>query len=197
MAQHLYDIWQRETPFDWLAIFGNEQPIDVELGCGTGRFILNMGQRFPGRNFFGIEYKQKWFNIVVKRTTKRELSNVAMAFGDVHPAVEKLIPEDSIENYYIQFPDPWPKKRHHKRRIFQPSFCANLKRGLKPGGCVNIMTDVPEYFAVIVANMDSYAGLVKQPHYPVDPGRVITNYEEKALKIGAHICQVSYRKESD
>lgn len=185
---------RRPERLNWSNFFGNDNPVEVEFGCGTGRFILDSATRRPDVNFLGVEVAGKWFRLVAKRILKRRLTNVRLLQADARDVAKTMIPPESVENYYIQFPDPWPKKRHHKRRIFQPEFCGLLKNGLKPGGHVHIMTDVDYYFDYIVRNMDGFSQLVKLDKVPDDPERIITNYEEKALTQNVPIYKISYQK---
>ncbi len=187
-------LFDNSNVLDWQILFGNDYPLEVELGCGTGRFILDRAQRYPDRNFVGVEMSSKWYKLVVKRALKRKIPNVRIFWSDCREFVKSNIPENSVLNFHIHFPDPWWKKRHHKRRIFQPRFCADLQKGLVNGGYVYILTDVKDYFDLIVAVMDAHSVLNKVESFHEDSERVITNYEEKALRRSGCIHKVSYRK---
>ena len=190
-----YRIGDYNVPFDWREIFGNDHPVEVELGHGTGRFLLDMSTRFPERNFVGIEKGMKWHNLVNKRIKKRHLTNVRAIRADINDVVILMIPPGSVENYYIQFPDPWPKTAHTGRRLFQPIFCRNLKYGLVSGGCVHIITDVEIYYREIVEMMDQFSKLRQIEVLPEEYKRIMTNYEEKALRQNGQIHYISYRKD--
>ncbi|OQY26555.1 MAG: tRNA (guanosine(46)-N7)-methyltransferase TrmB [Candidatus Cloacimonetes bacterium 4572_55] len=177
----------------WEDLFDDDRPVEVEFGSGTGRFILDCAARFPKHNYVAVEFRLKWFKLIRSRVIKRNLPNIRVLCADAKLLVESLIPENQVLNYHIHHPDPWPKTRHRKRRLFQPRFCSMLKRGLVPGGHVFIMTDVEEYFRSIVQVMNAYSGLARLPDFPDDPDRIITNYEEKATKRNIQIHRTAYQ----
>ncbi len=190
ISRILYDDHQ---PLNWSVEFGADQSVEVELGSGTGRFIVDCAARFPRVNFVGIEKSGKWLGKTARRALRQQLPNIRLFRTDSAQFLRENIPPASVQNFHIHFPDPWWKTRHWKRRIFQTDFCANLNKGLIPGGHVHIMTDVAAYFKIIVAIMDEHSGL-KRIEFVDDPERIVTNYEEKALKTGGTIYKVRYWK---
>src|SRR5215470_9929315 len=105
---------------DLVQLFGRSAPLHVDLGCGDGSFLCEMARQFPNRNFLGIERLTKRVEKVRRRA--EEVENVRVLRADTLYAVRYLLPESSVETFYLLFPDPWPKRRHQVRRIFTPDF---------------------------------------------------------------------------
>jgi tRNA (guanine-N7-)-methyltransferase len=133
--------------FDLEKIFERSAPLHVDLGCGDGSFLCAMAQRMPDKNFLGIE---RLFNRV--RTSARKaatLDNVCLLQVESSYAVRYLLPAESVERFYLLFPDPWPKRRHHQRRIVTPDFLSAIHAALRENGSIYIATDDVEYFRKI------------------------------------------------
>lgn len=133
--------------YDWRELFGNDHPVEVELGAGDGGFILEQAARHPERNFFALERLLGRARKIAKRGTERGRANLKVLRLESSYFVERLCPADSVAVVHIMFPDPWPKKRHHKHRLIQPEFLLKLTRVLAPGGEVRFTTDHEDYFA--------------------------------------------------
>ena len=127
------------------------RPLEVEIGCGKGRFLLARAQAFPEINFLGIDYAAKWMNIGLHRGQKRGLENLKFVRANAALMVEKYIPDGKVSVFHIYFPDPWHKRRHRKRRLLTKSFFECLWRRLAPDGLVEIATDNADYYASIAA----------------------------------------------
>jgi len=145
-------------PFDFQRLFGRPCPVEVEIGIGKGRFILGEAVQRPQVGFLGIERVRKYLRIALARLNRCGCENVRVACEDAGILVRTLIPDHSVTAYHIYFPDPWPKKRHHKRRFIPPNFAAHLFRTLRPGGIVKVATDSSDYFHEIVEALDSVDG---------------------------------------
>lgn len=128
------------------SIFGNNNPLEVDLGCGDGKFILEMAGRYPERNFLGVERLLGRVKKVCKKANKKGLDNLKVLRLDSKYTVEWLLSENSISRLHLLCPDPWPKEKHHKRRLFQVSFLAALHKVIKPNGEFCFKTDHEEYF---------------------------------------------------
>jgi tRNA (guanine-N7-)-methyltransferase len=126
--------------------FGNDQPIEVDLGCGKGRFLLAHAAAHPDVNFFGIDRMLRRIRKVDNRARRLNLSHIRLLRMEAYYATTYLVPTAAIRTYYIFFPDPWPKKRHHENRLFNPRFMDALHRTLTPAGIVHFATDHLPYF---------------------------------------------------
>ena len=130
-------------------------PLEVDLGCGKGRFLLAHAAKHPDVNFLGIDRMLRRIRKVDNRARRLDLANLRLLRMEAYYAVAFLLPPASVSTYYIFFPDPWPKARHEGHRLFNAAFLAALHRTLAPGGVVHVATDHPPYFAQLA---DVFAG---------------------------------------
>ena len=137
---------QPPVPSLWRVVFGDDRPVEVEIGPGRGDVLLAFAARQPDRGFFGIERSTGVADAIVARAAALGLHNVRAVGGDARCIVERLVPAASVAAYHIYFPDPWWKRRHFRRRLFTPAFVAALARTLIPGGRLFTATDVDEVF---------------------------------------------------
>ncbi len=137
------------TPWPLPAWFGNDHPVEVDLGCGKGRFLLAHAHDHPGINYLGIDRMLRRIRKVDRKVVRAGLRNVRLYRMEAYYAVTYLIPAASIATYFILFPDPWPKARHHHHRLFNDPFMAALRRTLQPGGRIHVATDHQPYFREI------------------------------------------------
>ena len=143
---YILDAERIRPPLDLPALYGRARPLEVDVGCGKGRFLLARCMAFPDTNFLGIERREKRVANVNRKLVREELTNARLLRLEAAYVVEELIPPASVAAYYIFFPDPWPKRRHHRRRLFSPAFMQALHRTLRDGGGLHIATDFEEYF---------------------------------------------------
>src|SRR5216117_2552649 len=125
-------------------LFGRSAPLHVDLGCGDGSFLCEMAQQFPKRNFLGIERLTKRVEKVRRKAEKIE--NVRVLRADTLFALRCLLPQNSVETFYLLFPDPWPKRRHQQRRVFTREFLDAIAVALEENGFLRVATDQPDYF---------------------------------------------------
>ncbi len=180
--------------FRFEAIFGRSGPVEVEIGIGKGRFLLQQAEARPEVNFLGLEWSLKHLRVAKERAERRGLRNIRLHRADARHVVAELIPDASVSRLHIYCPDPWPKKRHHKRRLFSVATVPHLERILLPGGFLDLSTDVLEYFEEIRATLSAHSGLVPaaDPLFPIGGVDGLTNYEVKYLKAGRPIHRASY-----
>ena len=173
-----------DPALDWSAVFGNDRPVEIELGIGKGRFLLDAAERLPELNFVGVEWAAKYLRIASHRALRRKLDNMRFVRTDAREFVEFFVSTESIQAYHIYFPDPWPKKRHHKRRLFNAGFLREVERTLTEGGRLWLATDFFEYFDVILEVLETSHCLTE-----VDEvwSGAKTNYEDKYLAEGKPI----------
>src|SRR4030095_12252741 len=132
---------------DLVQLFGRNAPLHVDLGCGDGSFLCGMAPRFAKRNFLGIERLTKRVEKVRRKAEKIE--NVLVLHADTLFAVRSSLPENSVETFYLFFPDPWPKRRHQQRRIFTREFLDAIAIALEGHGLLRVATDQLPYFRQI------------------------------------------------
>ena len=125
-------------------LFGRSAPLHVDLGCGDGSFVCELAQQFPQKNFLGIERLTKRAEKVRRKAEKIE--NVRVLRADTLFAVRYLLPQSSVETFYLLFPDPWPKRRHQQRRIFTREFLDAIAVALEEHGFLRVATDQLDYF---------------------------------------------------
>ena len=184
---------------DFPSIFGRKAAIHIEVGSGKGTFLVNQAAAQPGINFLGIEWANKYYKFIVDRVGRRGLENVRVMRTEAASFIAANIADETVDCFHIYFPDPWPKKRHHKRRFISTPNVQQFYRCLKPHGVVNIATDHQEYFEWM---LEVFAG-VKDKFEKVDfikPAGAAedeyagTNFERKYLKENRAIYTTAYRK---
>jgi tRNA (guanine-N7-)-methyltransferase len=129
---------------DFVRIFGRSGPVHLEIGIGKAAFLLNQAKSLTDENFLGIEWARKYYRYSVDRIGRWALKNVRIIHTDAAVFLADFIPDNSVDCFHIYFPDPWPKKRHHKRRFFCSANLEQLLRCLKPNGTIRIATDHTE-----------------------------------------------------
>ncbi|MEM6885382.1 MAG: tRNA (guanosine(46)-N7)-methyltransferase TrmB [Verrucomicrobiota bacterium] len=132
--------------YNFFEIFGNDHPVELELGSGDGGFILGRAKQYPERNFLAVERLLGRSRKIANRIMREGYDNLKVLRLESSYVVERLCPKHSLDLIHIMFPDPWPKKRHHKRRLIQPQFLTMMRQALIPGGTVRFSTDHSEYF---------------------------------------------------
>jgi tRNA (guanine-N7-)-methyltransferase len=140
-------------------IFANARPLEVDLGCGDGKFLLEMAEHHPDRNFLGVERLLGRVRKVCKKATKRDLQNLKVLRLESRYVVEWLLAPASVSRLHLLCPDPWPKARHHRRRLIQKDFLNAVVRVLEPSGEFLFKTDHDEYFEWAEEIAAAFAGL--------------------------------------
>jgi tRNA (guanine-N7-)-methyltransferase len=140
------DVEALPRPLDFAALFGNDHPIELEIGTGKGTFLTDQAKARPEVNFFGIEWANWFFRYASDRLRRNNCLNARMVRAEANYFLNEFVPDRSLSVLHIYFPDPWPKKRHHKRRLVQPPFLKNVERVLVPAGRLQVVTDHKGYF---------------------------------------------------
>jgi len=175
-------------------VFGTrKKPLEVDIGCGKGRLLLARAEADPEINFLGIDRVSSRIEKIARRAARRGLTNIRLLRADAFQAVESFLPLSSVSVFYIFFPDPWPKRRHFKRRLFTESFAHSLLRATHPGGRVHIATDHSDYFDLIEKIMENEGEFERiEPYIPSENER--TNFEMVFLGINQTVNRCSFRK---
>lgn len=137
-------------------ILRDDRPLEVDLGCGDGSFLMEMAAHYPDRDFLGVERLLGRVRKVCKKLTKRGLKNCRVLRLESRYTVEWLLPEASISRLHLLCPDPWPKFKHHRRRIVQQVFLEAVWRALQPGGEFLFMTDHEDYFLWAAGKIEAF-----------------------------------------
>ncbi len=176
-------------------LFGNDRPLEMEIGVGKGGFLLRRAREYPEINFLGIEWANKIIRYAADRMARWGVANVRLIRTDARHLMLHHMPADCLTVLHIYHPDPWPKKRHHKRRLIQPDFMAAAVRALVPGGRIAVQTDHAEYFEQIRAVIAAETRLVpvsfEDAQTGVVEGRIETNFEIKYLREGRKIFRIA------
>ncbi|MGA2410496.1 MAG: tRNA (guanosine(46)-N7)-methyltransferase TrmB [Candidatus Binataceae bacterium] len=161
---------------DPLQLFANRAPLEVEIGAGRGDFLIERAAQSPSRNFLAIESVATFAQLIAMRAGRWQLANLRVIRMDARPLVNLMLPRASVDAYHIYFPDPWPKERQAKHRLFTPQFTAGLARTLKPEAPLFVATDVAAY-----AN-EIFAMLLDGGFRPIEmpaPGAALTGFARK------------------
>ena len=186
----------------WEALFADDLPrpfpMVVEIGFGRGEFVRQLAALRPQVAHVGVEVSFKRVLKLARRLARSGVRNIRLVEGTGEETVRELLPESSVETFWINFSDPWPKKRHHRRRLIQPPFLRDLAVRLQPGGRVEIATDHEDY-AEWIERVLAAEPLLENIHTPQPflrevPGRMRTAYQIEWLREGRSLCFWSYRR---
>lgn len=183
---------------DWRSVFGNENPVEIEVGFGKGLFLLTTAQAHPDINYLGIEILRKYQLYTATRLARHDLGNVRLACADARYFLRHQVPANSVRALHVYFPDPWWKKRHQKRRLFTSDFVQAAVDALRPNGYFSIATDVADYAEMVAKLLAAEPRLERQaappestPTHDLD---YLTNFERKFRKQGKTIYRFAYVK---
>jgi tRNA (guanine-N7-)-methyltransferase len=185
----------RETGFvllDLPQLFGNRNPVVVEIGSGKGRFLIANAMETPDQNFLGIEKSLHYHRVIRERVAKRALRNVRLINHDAFPVLQKMFADASVAEVHMYFPDPWPRRREQKRRIIRPEVLSEIRRVLLDGGSGIYVTDHREYFDASAPLIGQFFRSESRVPGPEDPPR--TNYEAKYRAEGREIYEIRFWK---
>jgi len=186
----------------WEAVFGGDVPaplrLVLEIGFGRGEFLLALAAADPKSAFLGVEYSAKRVLKMARRLARSELRNVRLLEARGEVVVHELLPEASLAECWINFPDPWPKKRHHRRRLLQPAFLRARALRLRPEGLLHLATDHADYAEAIDAGLRAEPLLenafAPERFLPEVPGRPPTAYELEWRAEGRALYFWCYRR---
>lgn len=174
-SEYFRTLGELPSPWNPSELFDRDAPLEVEVGSGKGLFLQTAAQNCPEHNYLGIEVAHKYARFTAYRLAKRGLSNAIAVQGDGLRLFREMIPGDSLAAVHVYFPDPWWKTRHHKRRVLNEPFLADVYRTLAAQGRLHFWTDVKDYFDAtleIIASMNIFQGPLaveeKAPEHSLD-----------------------------
>ncbi len=183
--------------FDPRTLFPDGRPVELEIGSGKGGFLLRRAQAAPDRGFVGIEWANKFYKYTADRMARWGLNNVRMMRADAKHLFIHQMAKNCLDALHIYHPDPWPKARHHKRRLIDTEFVRQVVTIVKPGARWAIQTDHAEYFEWIRERTSPRPELTEIPYDDPEFGIVDeeagTNFEIKYIKEGRPIYRIAFR----
>lgn len=193
-----YGIPFRHAELDFAAIFGRAAPTIFEIGSGMGEATADIALRHPENNYLAAEVFKPGIGSLLRRIEENNIRNLRVIHHDAVEVLQYMIPDASLAGVHIFFPDPWPKKRHHKRRLIQPPFVDLLCQKLQPGGYVHVATDWENYAEQIRAVLEDSPCLTNAAMLPDDPlqSRPQTKFERRGKTLQHEIQDFYYRRES-
>ena len=184
------------APLDLTLVFGRTSPKVLEIGSGMGETTAAIAKARPGDDFLAVEVHSPGVGSLLKLIEQEKLANVRIIQHDAVEVVQHMIAPAALDGVHVFFPDPWPKKRHHKRRLIQPAFVALLASRMKPGACVHACTDWEEYARQMLealsaepALRNTASGYANRPE-----ARPETKFERRGLALGHRVWDLVFRK---
>lgn len=180
------------------AVFGRAAPRVLDVGFGDGEALVTSAANHPGLDYLGVEVHEPGIGHLLLLLEKAGLTNVRVIARDAADVVPELLPDESFDAVNLFFPDPWPKKRHHKRRLVQPPFVAEIARVLRPHGLLHVATDWADYVRHTREIMADFPQLAEEDagHLANEPlaFRPPTKFERRGLRLGHEVADLFYRK---
>jgi tRNA (guanine-N7-)-methyltransferase len=195
-----YSVGAADTCLDFAELFGNHRPVILEIGFGNGDATWQMAQQHPAENFIGVEVHQPGVGHLLLKLEEHHIDNVRIACEDGVEFLRDRIAADSLDGLRLYFPDPWPKKRHHKRRIIQPAFVNLLAEKMAAGGIVHLATDWQNYAEHMVEMLQqnpAFENLSETGDYcPRPVWRPKTKYEKRGQRLGHEVYDLLFLRRS-
>lgn len=193
---HKYCVPYDESPINFVDVFGNTNPIVVEIGFGMGAATVQMAKENPNTNYLGIEVHKPGVGRVLSEIRAGDLKNLYIVEHDALDVLEKMIGDNSVDGFHIFFPDPWPKKKHHKRRLVRRPNTDLLAKKLREGGYLYMCTDWEEYAVEALEELRATEGLKNkyEDFAPRQEWRPETKFERKGIEAGRVIRELFFTK---
>jgi tRNA (guanine-N7-)-methyltransferase len=198
-SRRFIPIGQMIAPFDRAAVFGRNAPLALEIGCGTGHFILQLAQQQPGTDFLAIDIYNKGCLKTCSKLDAADLTNVRVLRIEARELLLNHIFPDSLQAIYINCPDPWPKKRHRNRRLVNRDFLELALRRLEPGGALFFSSDQRDYIeqvAAAIAGMPGFCNRLAAPFIEHLPGYPLSKYMRRFLDQGLPVHFIHQQRDS-
>lgn len=185
-----------DEPLDFRSVFGRAAPTVLEIGFGMGNATASIAAAQPQTNFIGVEVHEAGVGALLKRIGELDLSNIRIVQHDAVEVLTQMIAPASLAGVQLFFPDPWPKKRHHKRRLIQPAFTSLLAVRLSPGGCLHCATDWQPYAEQMleVLSAEPLLGNTADGFAPRPAYRPMTKFEQRGRALGYGVWDLLFRR---
>jgi tRNA (guanine-N7-)-methyltransferase len=196
-----YGITNQNSSLDLEILFGRTAAKHLEIGFGMGDTLINMAKTHPEHDYLGIEVYRPGVGHLLLQLEAQQLTNVRVCCADAVEVLQYQLTVSSLDSVYVLFPDPWPKKRHHKRRLVQPEFVKLLAQRLKSGGYLYLATDWQDYaeqmLAVLESSPDFINSVATNKFAPSDSlvKRPLTKFEQRGLHLGNQIWNLLYQRQ--
>ena len=188
----------QEGMLDAGTLFGPDVPMIMDIGFGDGEALAELARRHPERGYLGVEVHRPGIGRLLQRLEEAGTQNVRVACADAVELLERRVPDQALAGLQLFFPDPWPKKRHHKRRMVQPAWAALVARRLRPGGFLHLATDWQDYAEHMVSVLEDCPALDNAAgagRFADDPGeRPVTRFERRGRRRGHAVWDLVYRR---
>ena len=191
-----YGIPFSENLLDLDRVFGRQAPKILEIGFGMGESTAIIAQSHPENDYLGIEVHTPGVGSLLNQIERHGLTNLRIVQHDAVAVLQHMLPAACLDGIHIFFPDPWPKARHHKRRLIQPALTARLCSHLKPGGYIHVATDWGDYAVQIlqVLSQEPQLGNTAADYAPRPDYRPLTKFEQRGIKLGHGVWDLIFRK---
>jgi len=194
----IYSVADTLHPINLDQLFPRHAPRLLEIGFGMGASLIQMAEEHPDRDYLGIEVHRPGVGSLLVSTHEKQLTNLKVINEDAVEVLKRAIPENSLDGVYLFFPDPWHKKKHHKRRILQPAFVEQIYRCLKREGFFHMATDWEDYARHMMDIMSAATGFTNtagEKLYVSRNDRPETKYERRGQRLGHGVWDLIFKKQ--
>jgi len=191
-----FGIEYRSSPLDAAAVFGRRAPLVLEIGSGMGETTAAIAAAHPENDYLAIEVHLPGVGALLQKIDALGLRNLRVLRHDALEVLEHMIADGALAAIHLFFPDPWPKKRHQKRRLVQPAFAALAARKLAPGGVLHAATDWPDYAGQMLAVLSAEPRLanLSEAYTPRPDTRPVTKFETRGVRLGHEVRDLVFRR---
>ena len=203
-AHALDNHWQdmgldhQDGMLDYAQVFGNDNPVVLEIGFGMGKSLVEMAKNAPELNYIGVEVHRPGVGACIGLAVEQAANNLKVYEHDAIEILADCIPDNSLTTVQLFFPDPWHKKKHHKRRIVKPEFVETIRQKLKVGGVFHMATDWENYAECMLEDMQSAPGYenlsVTNDYVPRPDNRPLTKFENRGQRLGHGVWDIQFKK---
>ncbi|WP_448551865.1 tRNA (guanosine(46)-N7)-methyltransferase TrmB [Thalassotalea montiporae] len=203
-AHALDNHWQdmgldhQDGMLDYAQVFGNDNPVVLEIGFGMGKSLVEMAKNAPELNYIGVEVHRPGVGACIGLAVEQEANNLKVYEHDAIEILADCIPDNSLTTVQLFFPDPWHKKKHHKRRIVKPEFVETIRQKLKVGGVFHMATDWENYAECMLEDMQSAPGYenlsATNDYVPRPDNRPLTKFENRGQRLGHGVWDIQFKK---